>query len=298
MEHLLIVLAMVDVEELASLDFVIWRRTGKQAAKALGCNQSTISRRLGRCLQVFQLKMRRIRNEWNLPFSHLLQMERELHQHGRLLGHLPLRLEACPLTAPLLAHPLPEGWIGGCYDHIGVERPMQLLRERVIDAWICDAIDDLPPPSGRPDLALHPLWRNPVALHAAPGHPLAGERVLTSTDLRSFPCLDIPAGGFERSRSLLHGLSLDHQATDLAPYTRTGWEDRAGDAITLLCFTPLNRLASPGLVPLDAPAPFDNGGALLCRRDLADQRPILLLLETVRWRLAQKAATLPDLERL
>ena len=67
---------MVGVEELASLDFVLWRRTGKQAARALGCNQSTISRRLGRCLEVFQLKMRRRRNEWEVPFSLLLQLER------------------------------------------------------------------------------------------------------------------------------------------------------------------------------------------------------------------------------
>ena len=119
---------------------------------------------------------------------------------------------------------------------------MQLLRERVIDAWICDAVDDLPPPSMRPDLALHPL---------------SGERALTSADLRSFPCLDIPAGVFERSRGLLHSL-----------------------------------------VPLDAPAPFGNGGALLCHRDLADDPPIQLLLETLRRRLAQKGATLPNLERL
>jgi hypothetical protein len=54
---------MVGVEELASLDFVLWRRTGKRAARALGCNQSTISRRLGRCLEMFQLKMRRLHNE-------------------------------------------------------------------------------------------------------------------------------------------------------------------------------------------------------------------------------------------
>jgi len=289
---------MVGVEELASLDFVLWRRTGKQAARALGCNQSTISRRLGRCLEVFQLKMRRRHNEWNVPSSLLLQLERELHQHCRLLGRLPLRLEACPLTGPLLAHPLPEGWIGGCYDHMGVDRPMQLLRERVIDAWICDAFDDLLPPSGRTDLALRPLWRSPVALHTAPGHPLAGECALTSTDLRSLPCLDIPIGAFERSPSLLHGLGLDHRPTEPAPNRRACWKDRAEDAITLLGFTPLNRLASPGLVPLETPAPSGNGGALLCHRDLADHPAIQLLLETLRWRPAQKSATLPELERL
>jgi DNA-binding transcriptional LysR family regulator len=289
---------MVGVEELASLDYVLWRRTGKQAAKALACNQSTISRRLGHCLEIFQLQMRRIHNEWNTPSSPLLLMERELHQQARLLGHRPLRLEACPLTGPLLAHPLPEGWIGGCYDHIGVQRPIQLLRERVIDAWLCDAADDLPPPAGRPDLALHPLWRNPVTLHAAPSHPLARERGLSAGDLRCFPCLDIPAGSFERSRSLLHRLGLDHRATRRPHYSRADWEDQADDAITLLCFTSLNRLASPGLVPLDVPAPFGNGGVLVCQQDLADHPPVQQLLETLRWRLAQKAAAMPDLERL
>jgi DNA-binding transcriptional LysR family regulator len=289
---------MVDVDELASLDCVLWQRTGKQAARALDCNQSTISRRLGRCLEVFDLKMRRIRNEWDTPLSALLQMERELHQHGRLLGHRPLRLEACPLTGPLLAHPLPQGWIGGVYDHIGVQRPMQLLRDRVIDAWICDAVDDLPPPAGRPDLAVHPLWRIPVALHAAPTHPLAHERGLTTDDLRSFPCLDIPAGSFERSRSLLHGLGLDHRPTKLVPYIQTDWEARAQDGFTLLCFTSLHRLASPDLVPLDAPEAFSNGGALVCHRDLADHPPIQMLLDTLKGRLAQTAAAITDLERL
>ncbi len=37
---------------------------------------------------------------------------------------------------PLPGGDLPGGWIGGCSDHLGVERSLQLLRERVIDAWI------------------------------------------------------------------------------------------------------------------------------------------------------------------
>ena len=51
----------MSVEELASLDCVLWQRTGKQAARALGCNESTISRRLGRCVEGLELKMMWVR---------------------------------------------------------------------------------------------------------------------------------------------------------------------------------------------------------------------------------------------
>lgn len=199
-------LGMVSVEELASLDYVLWRRTGKQAAQALGCNQSTISRRLARCLEIFELTMRRSRNEWKASYSPLLQMERELHQHCRLLGRHPLRLEADQSAAPLLSQALPEGWTGGCYDPISAERPMGLLRERVIDAWLCSAMHELPLASRSSDLALHPLWDHPRTLHAAPGLPPAGERDLTSGDL--------------------------------APDRTAGWGQQAGDATMMTLSAP------------------------------------------------------------
>ena len=185
---------MVDVDELASLDFVVWRRTGQLASRAMGCNQSTVSRRLSRCLDVFQIDLSRRRGEWMVPDSPLLRLERELHQLCRMLGHQPLRIEGCPITGPLLLDPMPDGWVGGAFDHVGISRPLQLLRDRVIDAWLCDAVDDLPSASERDDLVLHPLWRYPVHLHAMPGHPLVGEKGLSWSDVRRFPCLDIQIG--------------------------------------------------------------------------------------------------------
>lgn len=289
---------MVGVEELASLDFVLWHRTGQLAARALGCNQSTVSRRLARCLAVFDLPMTRCRGEWEVPLSPLLRLERELHQLCRMLGHHPLRLEGCPVIGPRLLRPLPEGWVGGCFDHVGVDRPLALLRERVIDAWLCDVTDDLPEGSLGGELHLHPLWRNPVQLYGAKGHPLAGERGLSDDDLRRFPCLDIPAAGFHRSRALLHARGLGACPVNLQRYDPASWEGRGADGATLLCFTPLHCLASPGLVPLDLEPLFSNGGGLICHRELADHPAVTALLRTIRHRVARLAPAVRELERL
>ena len=289
---------MVGIEELASLDFVLWHRTGQLAARAMGCNQSTVSRRLARCLAVFELPMTRRYGEWEVPASPLLRLERELHQLCRIRGHHPLRLEACPLAGPKLLHPLPEGWVGGCWDHIGVDRPRELLRDRVIDAWLCDATEDLPPGAIGSELVLQPLWHSPVQLHAASGHPLAEERGLTYDDLRRFPCLDIPALGYLRSRALLQARGLGDCPTNLQRYDPASWEGRSADLATLLCFTPLNRLASPGLVPLDVESPFGNGGGLICHRELVDHPSLTALLATLRLRLARLAPAARELERL
>ena len=294
---------MVGLEELSSLDFILWRRTGKLAAQVSGCNQSTMSRRLGRCLQTFDLQMVRREGEWELPSSALLQMERELHQRCRLAGQRALRLEAFPGAGRLLVHPLLAGWIGGSFDHIGVDRPLQLLRERVIDAWISDAIEDLPAAAERTDLVVMPLWRNPVQLHASAGHPLARERGLTDADLRDFPSLDIPAQGYRRSRALFHARGLgnirvNNCSCKWSRYEQACWEGQTADQHTLVLSTPLNRLSSGQLVRLDLDPVFANGGALICHRDLADQSAINLLLASLRSRLAGLKATMPELELL
>jgi len=289
---------MVHLEELASLDFILWLRTGQRAGRVAGLSQSTISRRLGRCLDTFNLSMERQQGEWELSPSPLLRLERELHQLWRLLGHAPLRLEGCPRTAPLLLQPAPPGWLQGTFDHVGVERPLKLLRERVIDAWISDALDDLPPEAERPELEVIPLWSSPVTLYGAPGHPLLQERGLTLRDLLQFPCLDLPAQGFPHSRAQLQALGLGALPVQLFRYEPESWEQRSADLSTLMCFTPLNSLTTEALIPLDHDPLFHNRGGLLIRRDLSDHPAIRSLEQGLRLRLSQLAPHLPSLQRL
>lgn len=45
--------------ELAALDLLLWQRTRQRAAAALGCNQSTVSRRLASTIETFGLRLSR-----------------------------------------------------------------------------------------------------------------------------------------------------------------------------------------------------------------------------------------------
>lgn len=60
----------------------------------------------------------------------LLNMERKVHQEYRLhKDEENLRLEANFWAGPTLSNPTPEGWINGVWDHVGMSRPLHLLRE-------------------------------------------------------------------------------------------------------------------------------------------------------------------------
>lgn len=284
---------MVDREDLEALDFLLWHRTGELASKALGCHQATVSRRLARCRQVFRLSLGRSQGEWCCDPNPLLDFERHVHQLGRFLGQAPLRLEGFPLgSAPLLC-PRPEGWQIGSSDHLGVDRPLQLLRQRVIDAWICDADQDLPA-DVHTDLAVVPLWRGPALLAAAATHPLAGEAGLTLDDLRRFPSLDLPDPGYAFSRSLYRALGFGDQPNAMRRLDIASWEGQTAGQVTLVCTTPIHALPLPAQVLLDGPPLFVNGGSLVTRLDQADQPAIDALAATLRQRLRALAPRIPS----
>ena len=286
---------MVTLEELAALDLLLWQRNGKRAAMASGCNQSTISRRLNRAVEAFQLTLRRRGGEWEVEGStQLLQMERHLHQLGRLLGQEPLRLELCPYVAPFLVDPPPPGWILGTLDHVGVAQPLRLLHERVIDAWVCDTALELLPRE-LPDLQVFHLYRQPVLLAAHRDHPLARIGGLSHADFARFPSLSLPEGALPHMQAQLASLGFGDVVVQMRQYDPGDWEGRTADGVTLAYTTPFNRLLQPDLVPLRCAPLLQSGGLLLCRRDVADHGAIAQLHTLLCGRLQQ---WLPRLEQL
>ena len=128
---------MISVADLRYLDFQIWLRSGEECAKRLFITQSTISRRNAETLKTLNLKIKRDDfGEWETEGdAKLLNMERNIHQLYRLGNNEEkLRLEATFWSGPTLATPEPDGWINGVWDHVGMTRPLHLIREGIIDA--------------------------------------------------------------------------------------------------------------------------------------------------------------------
>ena len=70
-------------------------------------------------------------------------------------------------------------------------RPLQLIHEGIIDAWISSYQPDLPEP-GNPDFAVIDICKTPARLVENKHHPLAKKKIICKLDLESFPTLSLP----------------------------------------------------------------------------------------------------------
>lgn len=154
---------MVTLEQLAALDLVIWLGSSDRAAAFSHANQSTISRRSRAALQMFGLHLHRGRLGRSCEGDMtLLQLQRLVHQHARLQGRQPLRLQMPYWTRRIEAIAIPAGWCATPPDPaLACEDPIGLLRDRVIDACV---ITSCQLPFKRDDLLLLELYRRPIEL--------------------------------------------------------------------------------------------------------------------------------------
>lgn len=194
---------MVDVEALDALDLVIWLGRGADAARRLGCNQSTVSRRSGQCLEVFDLRLLRDADGHCCTAHHpLLHLQREVHQLHRLRLGRGLRIDASLLAAPLLHPRLEPSWISGHGDGLGWQRPIHLLEERILDAWVTGMAQELPD-QGLEAFCRIPLLQTPLLMAAEPQHPLVGQGALQLRDLEGMPRLAPRRGWYPRTEQQL-----------------------------------------------------------------------------------------------
>lgn len=168
-------LRIVSIEQLESLDLLLWHRSGALASEQALCDQSSITRRVQASLKCFGLTLRRSDEFWLDGDQRLLLAQRRVHQLARFCGasRRPLRLEAPHPIAQRLSEISLRGWVLGPSHHRGPGALSALLRERVIDAWIRS--DRLAPPE-EPEFTRIRLWeeRGPCALHG--DHPAAQEQ--------------------------------------------------------------------------------------------------------------------------
>jgi hypothetical protein len=286
---------VIDLDTLAALDGLQWLRTGEEVEKRFGVSASTVSRQSHRCLECFGVQLERRQGEWHVVGdTTLLQMQRRVHQTARWLGRRPLRLEATYWSGPLLATPTPERWILGLSSIVGVPRNFQLVRERIVDAFLT-GLPDLPEPDD-PDLTALVLSAMPVFFVAAADHPLAAQTRVTLEEIARFPSLALPPGSYPRVEMALRRIGLWNDPVRMTRYQRDVWEGRAEAELTIGYGTPLSLAVSgEGLVRLPLELPFRSGEALVVRREFVEQADLAALRRLLLERLNQLALLHPEI---
>ena len=138
---------VLSLDQLAVLDLYLWQEQEQAGSSAVGISQSTVPRQIRSALRLFQLKLRRGVAHLQLDGDpQLLLAERTVHQRARLRGLALLRVDATYSSGPWFLASVPEGWHVGKFDLPGLQRPLALLRDRVIDAWVGSYQPDLPDP--------------------------------------------------------------------------------------------------------------------------------------------------------
>ena len=288
---------MVELDWLAALDGLIWLRTGHQVEARLQIGQSSVSRLSRRCADVFGLSLARRGSDWQLKGdTTLLALERRVHQAVRWTRGGSLRLEAQHWSGPLLCSPAPADWIVGCFHFHEYERPLQLLREGVIDAWVASYPDV--PAATDPTIACIGLSRMPIWLVVDQFHPLLelGDQV-TFADVAAYPCMPLPDGAFPKFQAVLEACGLWNGGTTpkrMRISSQVG-QVNMEDLIVSLA-TPLSLLLSDDccrVLPLELP--IEVGDALLVPRQYEHAPQTLRLLADLRQRLESLAGAAPEL---
>lgn len=280
---------MISVEELDALDLLIWLGRGEDASQRQRCNQSTVSRRCQTVLSTFSLRLHRDADGWPCTRQHdLLQRERELHQLYRLRSGLPLRVDASLLAAPLLRPGVPEGWWQGALDEVGWQRPLQLLEQRILDAWVTAMGQELPKGDSAWFVAI-PLLRTPLQLAARAHDPLLLDTALTTSDLAGIPRLAPRAGSYARTECQL-GSWRQQEPLLLESQARRRNHVRDAGQRLLQYGTPISLAAQPNWRALALNLGVCTESCLVVRRDLAEEPRLQALLALLRLRAAEWTA--------
>lgn len=264
-------------EGLIALDHLCWLGSGREVAQRMNCNPSTVSRKAEACAVSLGLLLRKRAGIWALfGDGDLLQGERFLHQRYRLAGYGPLRLEVSADLAELLASPPSRSWVSGGQRHFDCRRPLELLEQRVTDAWLCSFCEELPGDSDHGWLVLH-LASLPLQLLAHKDHPLVAKPGSNGVDgdaLRSCPCLALPDHCQSHRQALLRRLGLANQLLSLERHDPAKWDEPLGDRRTIRAGTPFDLRHYSDWRPLPLPLEHEVRLGLVIRKDLVDEEPV------------------------
>jgi DNA-binding transcriptional LysR family regulator len=281
---------MLSVELLQALDDVIWLGSEAHAADLSHCNQSTICRRAKQAAKIFSIHLFKIHNEWRISRpSNLLNLERHVHQLFRFQSNNRLRLESDHWVGQQFVPFVPGSWIHSQPRRIGIDKPMQLLQERVLDAWISSSVSDLPAPND-PSYRVFSLAEMPVEIACAIDHPLVHIKQLSKDDLMQFPSLSLPSHLYPKFSSQMQSKGFWTASSRMRSYDFNQWEARAMGSLATIPVNLLSTNANAQLTPLDFNVGINDCVAVVVRRDMAEQAAVHQLLGALQQWLAHLAS--------
>ena len=190
---------------------------------------------------------------------------------------------------------MPEGWVNGVWNHVGMARPLQLIHEGIIDAWISSYQPDLPEPDN-PDFAVIDLCKTPVKLVANKDHALAKKKGICQQNLESFPAMALPKGWFPRTEEKLRSHGLWSTEARMKRYNRELWEGKTEDQTTLSYATCLGLEVMKNLSVLDYDLDLTSGESLIVKKSLIDNEKVQTLLSCLKKRVIEKSKIYNELE--
>ena len=289
---------MVDLDTLAAFDLLQWLRTGERAGQVLDRSQSTISRATRRCEDTLGVRLIKRNAEWQLEGDDtLLRALRHVHQEYRWRSALPLRLEAQHWLSHSYGDLPLQGWLKGNFNYLEYTRPLQLLQDRVIDAWLC-SVPDQPQAD---ELVSIQLCAMPAWLIARSNHPLAQlehQRVLEAA--MRYPVLPLPQGAFPVFQACLDRLGFHSDFSQLKSIADDlGHDPRTSEDLALAIASPLTLpLYGDGWTVLPLDLGIRVGDAVLLRSEFADHPRAVSLIEALALHLRTIAADHPEVQLL
>ena len=287
---------MFDVFRLSCLDYLIWLRSGKDAASGLNCNQATVSRNAKSVAEFLDLDPCKLEGEWSLSGDlSLLNAERKVHQLYRWAYGKSMRIDAVYGVGSDYLNELPQSWVCGPSNFLNVSHPLALLRESILDAWL-GCYPDVPVDDD--EFVVINLTRYPSVFLVDQQHPLLQRKVeLKLDDLQDFPVLSLPDGAFPKIQHHLKGLGFQRSTVGAVRHEVSRWEGRTEDQVTISYGTVHTIGNFHGKkVPLPLSTGLTVGDSLVVKRCFADSDYFRQLLLYLSQRAQSLSDSLDDLE--
>jgi len=174
------------------------------------------------------------------------------------------------------------------------DRPLQLLKERIIDAWIT-SYPDVPNDDDQ-ELTTIRLSRMPLLMVVKESHPLlelGGQ--MSFGDVAQYPLLPLPTGSFPKIQNVLEQIGL---LTNPPLSPALDWRGRRDIEDLLVGFsTPLTLpMYGDSHVALPLQVPVEVGDALVVARQWANSPRTRQLVALLHGRLETLAQSTPGVE--